>query len=640
MAVIMATSQKYSLRWNDFSLNVATTFRDLHSQQDFVDVTLACADGSTIDAHKVILSSVSSYFRDILKNAPCKHPIIILKDTLREEAQAMLEFAYTGEVNVGQDLLPSLLHTARCYKIKGLDNVQTPPGLLDHNANPEHEWAGSRPPTRPHTPSTRPHSPRTRPSTPSTRPQSPHSNLPHSPNSVLSAVDALKPVSDHYLGQGQSPLPAPLAHAHSSTSHSQPPTRPASPVCNSLPPSPQSNARTPPPKRWKRSFDLARNDDGDMDVHQKQGGRIVNDISNGAEFGESVAKRFCEKRYSLETEREKRFGEADSNHSNQSQPTGSVSKRFVEPGNGHERGHGPMYPHSMPASPTMFDARNINSLGILRHFARVGSQDAGENANAHAPREAHDNSRSSSSDHAQNSAPSHALDYRFHPADQSEGHRRQDREENEAQRRQRLTVFRPESAPTLPSLVTASSGGPLDMSPEASLSGPPSAHDMSTDGIEHDERLTHFRNIVVGTLQPVSSSPADLSDCVSKALNTSGGAGRYSCDECGKLFKHPGSLQHHRHIHRGTHKCPSCGKAFSRRWDMERHLNKSKYGCPANRFSGGAGDRSLSDLSEGDLSNQEGPVSLVSTSTVVSNNLPHEAAMVTLLPSHINGSSH
>ena len=108
-----------------------------------MDVTLACADGSTIAAHKVILSSVSTYFRDILKvslpswdlhnlnqnnfyllerttlfcevidsfrndvfnhscfqNAPSKHPIIILKDTLREEAQAMLEFAYTGEVKL------------------------------------------------------------------------------------------------------------------------------------------------------------------------------------------------------------------------------------------------------------------------------------------------------------------------------------------------------------------------------------------------------------------------------------------------------------------------------------------------------------------------------------------------------------
>lgn len=32
-----------------------------------MDVTLACADGSTIDAHKVILSSVSTYFREILK---------------------------------------------------------------------------------------------------------------------------------------------------------------------------------------------------------------------------------------------------------------------------------------------------------------------------------------------------------------------------------------------------------------------------------------------------------------------------------------------------------------------------------------------------------------------------------------------
>ena len=57
---------------------------------------------------------------------PCKHPIVILKDTNRDEAQAMLEFAYTGEVNVAQDLLPTLLHTARSYKIKGLDKVESP----------------------------------------------------------------------------------------------------------------------------------------------------------------------------------------------------------------------------------------------------------------------------------------------------------------------------------------------------------------------------------------------------------------------------------------------------------------------------------------------------------------------------------
>jgi len=311
----------------------------------------------------------------------------------------------------------------------------------------------------------------------------------------------------------------------------------------------------------------------------------------------------------------------------------------------------------MPASPTMFDARNINSLGILRHFARVGSQET----NVESPREAHETSRNGEHAHANGGAT--PLDYRFQPSEQNEMNgrgevvRRQADTENEVQRRERLTVFRPESAPTL-----LAPSGPLDMSPEASLSGPPSAHDLSTDGMDHDERLSHFRNIVVGNLQPVSSA-GDLSDCVSKALNTSGGAGRYSCDECGKLFKHPGSLQHHRHIHRGTHKCPSCGKAFSRRWDMERHLNKSKYGCPANRFGGGAGNIS-GDLDESDVSNgHEGPVSLVQSSPLplqlvngqqtvsvaqslapavaTVNTLPREAAaLVTLLPHHVTGSSH
>jgi len=578
----MGASQKYSLRWNDFNLNVASTFRDLHVRHDFVDVTLACSDGSTLDAHKVILSSVSSYFRDILKTAPCKHPIIILKDTCKDEASAMLEFAYTGEVNVSQELLPSLLHTARCFKIKGLDNVQPPPGLVEQSASSSHqeEWTGSLPPTRPPTPTThsRPASPPTRPHTPNTRPVSPQSTHPHSPNSVQSSHDLkqfhvhaaepqltsqdlkplqqdVKPFSEHFLALSAG-LPAP-PRAH----HSQPATRSSSPAPISLPGSPQNlqhpqnNARTPPPKRWKRSFDLARNevpiddseegrqdherderlDDRSMDGRREQQHLLHSSESN--DFVESDAKRFCEgskprgaERYSMEGE--KRFVEAD-----------SPMKRFVEPGS-----RVLSYPHSMPASPTMMDGRNHASLSLLsRHFARVGSGDRGEVVE----------------EQQRQSENNHPLDYRFQK-DTNEAERR---EESEAARCARLG-FRPESAPTL-----------LDVSPESSLSG--IRHEEH--GMEHDERLNHLRTIV-GTLQPVSSNGQDLSDCVQKALN-SGGSGRYSCDECGKLFKHPGSLQHHRHIHRGTHKCPSCGKAFSRRWDMERHLNKSKYGCPANRFS-------------------------------------------------------
>ena len=69
----------------------------------------------------------------------------------------MLEFAYTGEVNVAQDLLPTLLHTARSYRIKGLDKVESPVDPLQnrtdsHTSGSEH-WAESAPPTRSHTPS-------------------------------------------------------------------------------------------------------------------------------------------------------------------------------------------------------------------------------------------------------------------------------------------------------------------------------------------------------------------------------------------------------------------------------------------------------------------------------------------------------
>ena len=177
----------------------------------------------------------------------------------------------------------------------------------------EPDWASSRPPTRPHTPSTRPHTPRTRPSTPSTRPQSPHS------------------VHSSQVGGGR-----PLSRA---------PPRPSSPLSHSMPPSPQSNARTPPPKRWKRSFDLARTEEETDELQTVHQVGLVQET--GPEFGESVAKRFCEKRYTLETEREKRM-----------QDDQQASKRFVSPSPSQQ----PVmtsYPHSMPASPTMFDSRSV-----------------------------------------------------------------------------------------------------------------------------------------------------------------------------------------------------------------------------------------------------------------------------------------
>ena len=43
--------------------NVTTSYRDVRKNANFSDVTLACEDGRKIEAHRIILSSSSEFFR-------------------------------------------------------------------------------------------------------------------------------------------------------------------------------------------------------------------------------------------------------------------------------------------------------------------------------------------------------------------------------------------------------------------------------------------------------------------------------------------------------------------------------------------------------------------------------------------------
>jgi len=119
----MSDQQQFCLRWNDFQSNIVTCFKHLRTERSFTDVTLAC-DGQTCKAHKMVLSACSPYFKSLLENNPCKHPIIILKDVPFNHLQSILEFMYAGEVNVPQDNLPAFLKTAERLKVKGLTEVK------------------------------------------------------------------------------------------------------------------------------------------------------------------------------------------------------------------------------------------------------------------------------------------------------------------------------------------------------------------------------------------------------------------------------------------------------------------------------------------------------------------------------------
>ena len=78
-------SEKFCLKWNDFENNISVAFRDLRDEKDFFDITLACED-SQIQAHKVILSACSPFFRNVLRNNPHQHPLIYLRGMKYREA--------------------------------------------------------------------------------------------------------------------------------------------------------------------------------------------------------------------------------------------------------------------------------------------------------------------------------------------------------------------------------------------------------------------------------------------------------------------------------------------------------------------------------------------------------------------------
>ena len=117
---MMADHQKLCLNWKNFQTNISTAFRDLRSDNDFADVTLACEDGQLFSAHKVILASSSPFFMGILKKYKNPQPLIFLKGMRSEDLSAILDFFYFGEANIDQESLDAFLALADDLKVLGL----------------------------------------------------------------------------------------------------------------------------------------------------------------------------------------------------------------------------------------------------------------------------------------------------------------------------------------------------------------------------------------------------------------------------------------------------------------------------------------------------------------------------------------
>merc|ERR1712130_917754 len=107
------------LESTSFSCDLSLSLASLLASSSLCDVTLVCIDGHLL-AHKVILAATSSFFNSVFSLNQHNLPLIFLRGVKTDQMKAVLDFLYSGVVNVTEDGVEDFLEVANDLKIEGL----------------------------------------------------------------------------------------------------------------------------------------------------------------------------------------------------------------------------------------------------------------------------------------------------------------------------------------------------------------------------------------------------------------------------------------------------------------------------------------------------------------------------------------
>ena len=110
--------------WKNFPSYFYKDYKIIDIDNDAPDVTLACDDGA-LDAHKLILSAGSIFFRKVLKRGKSDQLFIYMKGLKMRLLKNMMDFMYYGQVTIDQDCLEEFMATSVEFQIKGLIAMNT-----------------------------------------------------------------------------------------------------------------------------------------------------------------------------------------------------------------------------------------------------------------------------------------------------------------------------------------------------------------------------------------------------------------------------------------------------------------------------------------------------------------------------------
>ena len=129
--------EKYTIGWNTFQKQLRESNRELYNEKHFADVTLVSDDMVQVNAHRAILSSASTFFKQLLllNSNSLFNQILFLKGIKYEELEAILQFIYLGEANVSENRIDFFVNASTDLDIKELklekDEINMHPNAED-----------------------------------------------------------------------------------------------------------------------------------------------------------------------------------------------------------------------------------------------------------------------------------------------------------------------------------------------------------------------------------------------------------------------------------------------------------------------------------------------------------------------------
>ena len=113
--------ETFSLKWKNFQSNVTKSFQRLRYEEEYSDVTLMGDDFQPLQAHKVVLSSCSEYFKNVLLNSrKHSHPVLCMEGINKHDLTNILDYVYNGEIQLYQDEVDRFITISDRYKLDGL----------------------------------------------------------------------------------------------------------------------------------------------------------------------------------------------------------------------------------------------------------------------------------------------------------------------------------------------------------------------------------------------------------------------------------------------------------------------------------------------------------------------------------------